>query len=506
MAFCFRTRPYNYLIIVSILMCFLVDNCTCVNDTLPSVWALLPANSNCEVTSQGTIRIEETYKGVILLVGQFQPNKEVKLVFTKEQASRGDVCESDISKDYTTSPAKGNEMRTLELIANLGLGKYYMCIWKEDAKGFIHQGSEPYVTVQIYPPLLPLWLQIIFIVILLCLSGLFSGLNLGLMALDPTELKILLNCGNPQEKRHAKKIGPVRKYGNYLLCSLLLGNVLVNTTLTVLLDDLSSGLWAVLGATAGIVVFGEIVPQAICSRHGLAVGARTVYLTKFFMLLTFPISYPISKLLDMILGKEIGSVVTRERLVELLRVTDEYNDLQKEEVDIISGALELQKTTVKSVMTPLSDCYMLDDDSILDFKTVTEIMNKGFTRIPVYSKTRDNIVALLFVKDLAFVDPDDCTPLKTVIKFYQHPINFVFEDTTLDVILKEFKKGDYFSLLQNKIVLVIHPMCLHKSKVLICRPTYWFKTIVRNLTALLDFRGIGQHLSFYILFYRGFLI
>ena len=108
-------------------------------------------------------------------------------------------------------------------------------------------------------------------------------------------------------------------------------------------------------------------------------------------------------------------------------------------------------------MTPLSDCYMLDDDSILDFKTVTEIMNKGFTRIPVYSKTRDNIVALLFVKDLAFVDPDDCTPLKTVIKFYQHPINFVFEDTTLDVILKEFKKGDYFSLLQNKIV--IHPTC-----------------------------------------------
>ncbi|XP_072026763.1 metal transporter CNNM2-like isoform X2 [Amphiura filiformis] len=341
-------------------------------------------------------------------------------------------------------------MRTLE-ISKLGLGKYYMCVMKEDENAYIHQGIDYWLQVEIYPPLLPLWLQIILIVILLSLSGLFSGLNLGLMALDPTELKILQNVGNPKEKQHAKKISPVRKYGNYLLCSLLLGNVLVNTTLTVLLDDLSSGLWAVLGATAGIVIFGEIVPQAICSRHGLAVGARTVYLTKFFMFLTFPISFPVSKILDFILGKEIGSVVTRERLIELIRVTEEYNDLQKEEMDIISGALELQKTTVKSVMTPLSDCYMLDEDAILDFKTVTEIMNKGFTRIPVFSQNRDNIVALLFVKDLAFVDPDDCTPLKTVIKFYQHPINFVFEDTTLDVILSEFKKGQSHMAIVNRV-------------------------------------------------------
>ena len=456
MAFCFRTRPFNYVAIVLLLTCYFVDDCTCVNNTLPSVWSLIPANDNCLVTSKGTIQIEENYVGLVRLVGNFKPNKQVKLVFTKQQGSRGDVCESDISDDYTTSSYDGNELRTLEILTNkLSKAKYYMCVWVEEEGNYIHQGTDPWLTVVIYPPLLPLWLQIIFIVILLCLSGLFSGLNLGLMALDPTELKILLNCGNPSEKKHAKKIGPVRKYGNYLLCSLLLGNVLVNTTLTVLLDDLSSGLWAVLGATAGIVVFGEIVPQAICSRHGLAVGARTVYLTKFFMLLTFPVSFPISKILDCILGKEIGNVVTRERLVELIRVTDEYNDLQKEEVDIISGALELQRTTVKSVMTPLSDCYMLDEDAILDFKTVTEIMNKGFTRIPVFSQTRDNVVALLFVKDLAFVDPDDCTPLKTVIKFYQHPINFVFEDTTLDVILTEFKKGDYLTediYLNSKLV------------------------------------------------------
>ncbi|XP_071986881.1 metal transporter CNNM2 isoform X2 [Engystomops pustulosus] len=290
--------------------------------------------------------------------------------------------------------------------------------------------------------LLPFWLQVIFIAMLLCLSGMFSGLNLGLMALDPMELRIVQNCGTDREKNYAKRIEPVRRQGNYLLCSLLLGNVLVNTTLTILLDDIAgSGLVAVVVSTIGIVIFGEIVPQAICSRHGLAVGANTIFLTKFFMMMTFPASYPVSKLLDCVLGQEIGTVYNREKLLEMLRVTDPYNDLVKEELNIIQGALELRTKTVEDVMTPLRDCFMMAGDAILDFNTMSEIMESGYTRIPVFEGERSNIVDLLFVKDLAFVDPDDSTPLKTITKFYNHPLHFVFNDTKLDAMLEEFKKG-----------------------------------------------------------------
>ncbi|XP_061535733.1 metal transporter CNNM2 isoform X3 [Phycodurus eques] len=333
---------------------------------------------------------------------------------------------------------------------------YYLCIatsapavagmhdpWTE-ITWIYHDGEDTRViVVEEKKFLLPFWLQVIFISMLLCLSGMFSGLNLGLMALDPMELQIVQNCGTEREKNYAKKIEPVRSQGNYLLCSLLLGNVLVNTTLTILLDDIAgSGLIAVVMSTIGIVIFGEIVPQAICSRHGLAVGANTIFLTKFFMLLTFPASYPVSKLLDHLLGQEIGTVYNREKLLEMLRVTDPYNDLVKEELNIIQGALELRTKTVEVVMTPLRDCFMIPGDATLDFNTMSEIMKSGYTRIPVFEGERSNIVDLLFVKDLAFVDPDDCTPLKTITKFYSHPLHFVFNDTKLDAMLEEFKKAD----------------------------------------------------------------
>ncbi|XP_032434825.1 metal transporter CNNM4 isoform X5 [Xiphophorus hellerii] len=300
--------------------------------------------------------------------------------------------------------------------------------------------------------LLPLWLEVILICCLLVLSGMFSGLNLGLMALDPMELRIVQSCGTDKEKKYARKIEPIRRKGNYLLCSLLLGNVLVNTTLTILLDDLTkSGLGAVVASTVGIVIFGEIVPQALCSRHGLAVGANTILLTKLFMLLTFPLSWPISKILDCVLGQEIGTVYNREKLVEMLKVTEPYNDLVKEELNMIQGALELRTKTVEDIMTPLGNCFMISSDAVLDFNTMSEIMESGYTRIPVYEHEQSNIVDILFVKDLAFVDPDDCTTLKTITKFYNHSVHFVFHDTKLDAMLEEFKKGKSHLAIVQKV-------------------------------------------------------
>ncbi|XP_032796850.2 unextended protein [Daphnia magna] len=449
---------------------------------LPLTGSRPPNNSNYYYSIRSAfiagLRVEDVDKGVtydadgtpivqagkpvtVRLFGDdFSQDSQFRFVMTARQ--RGDDCDDlpffvavNVTKNSLTSfsaliafrvPSLSDLVKYSSTSSNETeeAPAFYVCSMAMAFDGrvhWIHQGEEPGVRLRTYEKLLPLWLQMVIIAILLSLSGLFSGLNLGLMALDRTDLKIYQNTGSDKEKRYARAITPVRNHGNYLLCTLLLGNVLVNSSLTILLDDLTSGIIAIVGSTMGIVIFGEIVPQAICSRHGLAVGAHTVWITKFFMLLTFPLSYPISLILNLILGEEIGAYYNRERLKELIKVTNEYHDLEKEEINIISGALELRKKTVGNIMTRLDDIFMLNYESVLDFETVSEILKQGFSRVPIYDRVRNNIVGLLFIKELALVDPEDAVPVKTLCKFYQRECNFVFDDTTLDVVFKDFKEG-----------------------------------------------------------------
>lgn len=411
------------------------------------------------------IRLEAAYKdpefdeqGVpVLLANQehtirifgdnFTPN--MTITFTPDTGNYGDNCLILAARGFPINPETfSNTTATLKIKLPPMSGDsegFFICAKNGNltsARNFLHQGSATWLQIRTYEKLVPIWAAIIIIVICLSFSSLFSGLNLGLMSLDKTELKILCNTGTELERKYAAVIQPVRNHGNYLLCSILLGNVFVNSIFTILLDDLTSGLIAVIFSTLAIVMIGEITPQAICSRHGLAIGAKTIFITKVVMVITFPLAYPVSKFLDWILGEEIGNVYTRERLKELVKVTTGENDLDKDEVNIISGALELRKKTVAEVMTRIEDVFMLDYEAVLDFETVSEIMKSGFSRIPVYEGNRQNIVTMLYIKDLAFVDPDDNTPLKTLCQFYQNPCNFVFEDVTLDVMFKIFKEGN----------------------------------------------------------------
>ncbi|XP_068113997.1 metal transporter CNNM1 isoform X2 [Hyperolius riggenbachi] len=290
------------------------------------------------------------------------------------------------------------------------------------------------------------WLKVALALLLLASSAVLSGLRLALLSLDPVELRMLQNSGSPAEREQARRVQWVRGRGSYLLCTLLLGNTLANTSLAALLYYAvlpAQQPWlTILVCATSVFLVGEVAPYSVCSRHGLAIAARSVWLTHLLMAVTFPISFPLSQLLDWALRQEISTFYTREKLLEMLRAADPYNDLVKEELNIIQGALELRTKSVEDVLTPLGDCFMLRYDAVLDFSTVSEILRSGYTRIPVYEgEDRANIVDILFVKDLAFVDPDDCTPLKTVTRFYHRPLHCVFHDTRLDAVLEEFKKG-----------------------------------------------------------------
>ena len=110
-------------------------------------------------------------------------------------------------------------------------------------------------------------------------------------------------------------------------------------------------------------------------------------------------------------------------------------------MNIIQGALKLKKITVDEVMTRLEDIFSLPAKSVLNFNTLTLIQKSGFSRIPVYETDRSNIVAVLFAKDLAFVDPDDKIPLQTLCQYYKHEITYIFEDANCHTAFTLFKEG-----------------------------------------------------------------
>lgn len=432
--------------------CFFIDS-GCAEVVAADIYAIIGTTEEIRRDVGGSLVISAEIDQKLSLVGRNFSN-ETEIAFTLRGAERGEHCEDygDLTQSFHIDDKNVNSDTTAaSFTVQVKLPDegqyYYVCVKNEkgEESSWIHQGQNVLTRFTAQPKpstFLPLWLQITFIVLLLCLSGLFSGLNLGLMALDKTELKIIERCGSSSEKKYAKVISPLRKRGNFLLCTLLLGNVLVNNSLTILLDNVTNGLIAVIGATAFIVCFGEIIPQAVCSRHGLAVGAKTRFITYIFMIITFPVSFPISLLLDKILGEEIGQVYNREKLQELIRVTKDFNTLDDDEVNIISGALTLTQKTVLDIMTRVEDVFMLDyEHCILNFETMSEIMKRGYSRIPVYENDKSNIVALLNIKDLALIDPDDNTPLKTVCKFYQHHLIFVFDDHRLDQMLQDFRQG-----------------------------------------------------------------
>lgn len=270
------------------------------------------------------------------------------------------------------------------------------------------------------------------------LSGLFSGLNLGLMSLAPEDLKIIIE-GSPDEdeRRNAAKIQPLRKTGNLLLCTLLLGNTLVNAAIAVLLADATSGIVGMLLTTGLIVIFGEIVPQSVCSRFSLTIGAKSVPIVWFFVVLCAVVAWPIAKVLDYLLGGEMSAVYTKNELKSLIRLNVEdpermaESGLSHDDGKILTGALSFKEELVENVFTPLDAVFSLPEDSTLDEDTMGVILKSGHTRIPVVNHGK--AVAILYAKDLVGVGFERKLPLKSVLDAFDayKRVFPVYEKTSL---------------------------------------------------------------------------
>lgn len=194
--------------------------------------------------------------------------------------------------------------------------------------------------------------------VLVLFAGMMSGLTLGLMSLGLVELEILQRSGTAIEKKQAAVILPVVQKQHQLLVTLLLCNAVAMEALPIYLDKMFNQYVAIIMSVTFVLAFGEVIPQAICTRYGLAVGANLVWLVRILMIICYPIAYPIGKILDRILGHN-DALFRRAQLKALVSIHSQEagkgGELTHDETTIISGALDLTEKVCYEVKS--NTCY-----------------------------------------------------------------------------------------------------------------------------------------------------
>ncbi|TYI37946.1 hypothetical protein ES332_A03G251300v1 [Gossypium tomentosum] len=269
---------------------------------------------------------------------------------------------------------------------------------------------------------LEFFIHILIVVLLVLFAGLMSGLTLGLMSMSLVDLEVLAKSGTPKDRKHAAKILPVVKKQHLLLCTLLICNAAAMEALPIFLDGLVTAWGAILISVTLILLFAPFVQVLVW--------------------VCFPVAYPISKLLDFLLGHGHVALFRRAELKTLVNLhgneAGKGGELTHDETTIIAGALELSEKTAKDAMTPISETFAIDINAKLDRELMSLILEKGHSRVPVYYEHSTNIIGLVLVKNLLTVHPEDEVPVKSVTI---RRIPRVQETLPLYDILNEFQKG-----------------------------------------------------------------
>ena len=251
-----------------------------------------------------------------------------------------------------------------------------------------------------------LWIEITALAVLIGLSGFFSGLEVALVGIRKSKVIQLFNEG----KKGAKALHKLKMNPSWMMSSVNLGNNLVNVGASALATSLAIRLFGNdgLGIAVGvmtflILVFGEITPKTYCNANSTKVALRYAPILLGFSY----VFYPIVKFFEIItrgVVKMTGSSynpppITEEEIKGVIDQGLEENALEKEEMELVHGALKFDDTVIRSVMTPRTKMFTLNSKMLL-FEALPQINQSGHSRIPIFGDTRDDIVGFIHVRDV----------------------------------------------------------------------------------------------------------
>jgi metal transporter CNNM len=282
-----------------------------------------------------------------------------------------------------------------------------------------------------------LFILISEVAVLVALSAACSGLNIALMSLEIADLRRKAKLGNTD----ARKVMPLRKNSHLSLAAILLSNVAAVSATSLVLESATGGLIAGISATLLIVIFGEIMPQALFSKHALMFCARLSPILRLMIFITYPVAKPLQLLLDALFGEETEELETRHELGLMIteHLGDNNSELDEDEVEIIRGALQLSEKHAIDIMTPIRNVYWFTPDETLDAAKIDEIKSHGWSRIPILNKRLTTCYGVLLIKDLVDVNFDTSSVKVNDLPLYS--TETVGSKTALDTLFRRFITG-----------------------------------------------------------------
>ena len=287
-------------------------------------------------------------------------------------------------------------------------------------------------------------LSILVLFLLLILSALISGAEVAFFSLSQTDMNKASESKSSKEKAVVTLLERPKK----LLATVLISNNFINILIVLIFAYIGDFLFAeitseflkflieVVLITFLILLFGEVLPKLYASRNSMKFAVIMVYPLKLLVSLLSFVSFPLLGLTNIIennLGKQKSSLSV-EKLSQALELTSNETTT-KDDQKILQGIVSFGNTETGQIMTPRIDIFALSKDE--SYKNVmAKIVNEGFSRNPVYDENIDEIIGVLYAKDLLpYIDVKNFEWQKLIREPY-----FVPENKKLDDLLKEFQE------------------------------------------------------------------
>lgn len=281
------------------------------------------------------------------------------------------------------------------------------------------------------------------IIILLLCSAFISGTEVAVFSLSQDDIEKIKS----KSSRQGNLIATLLERPKKLLATIVITNTFINIAIIIFFVKISAAMFTGINVpylsfiikvaiiTFMILLFGEVVPKVYASRNNVRFAGKAAYVLFVLSKLLTPFSVPMREI-TVALHKKFGDRrqgLSVDQLSQALELTD-YADATDEEQKILEGIVTFGNTDVKQVMCPRIDIFALDIEETFT-EVLPKIIDKGFSRIPVYKDNIDHIEGVLFIKDLIPHFDSDNFEWQQLIR---DPF-FVPENKKLDNLLKEFQ-------------------------------------------------------------------